>query len=289
LFLNFYQIHSNHKEYTLEYGRMLYFGAKFFTMNLNLHGKRALVCGSSQGIGKAIAIELAELGAQVTLMARNEDKLKQVLAELKGEGHAYLVADFSDSTAVEKIIQAHAATNLYHILVNNTGGPPAGPVFKATPQEFLNAFHAHLLCNHIITTAVMQGMKDASYGRIINIISTSVKQPLKGLGVSNTIRAAVGNWAKTLSAELAPFGITVNNVLPGATKTVRLEGIIQNKANATQHAIDDIENEMLAEIPAGRFGKPEEIAAAAAFLATPAAAYINGTNIVVDGGRTGNL
>lgn len=258
-------------------------------MNLNLQGKRALVCGSSQGIGKAIAMELAELGAQVTLMARNEEKLKQVLTELPGSGHAYVIADFSDSTAVEKIIHSHVNTNVYHILVNNTGGPPAGAVSKATPTEFLNAFHAHLLCNHIITTALLPGMKEAGYGRIINIISTSVKQPLKGLGVSNTIRAAVGNWAKTLASEVAPFGVTVNNVLPGATKTVRLEGIIQNKANTTQHAIDDIEKEMLAEIPAGRFGKPEEIAAAAAFLASPAAAYINGTNIVVDGGRTGNL
>jgi 3-oxoacyl-[acyl-carrier protein] reductase len=258
-------------------------------MNLNLKGKHALVCGSTQGIGKEVAIELAELGATVTLVARNEDKLKQVCAELKGSGHNYLVADFSDLNAVEKIITEHTSKNIYHILVNNTGGPPAGPIVKATTQEFMNAFSSHLLCNHVITTAVIDGMKKEGYGRIVNIISTSVKIPLKGLGVSNTIRAAVGNWAKTMASELAPFGITVNNVLPGATKTTRLEGIIQNKANNTQHTIDDVEKEMLSEIPAGRFGTPQEIAAAVAFLSSPAASYINGTNMVVDGGRTGNL
>jgi 3-oxoacyl-[acyl-carrier protein] reductase len=160
---------------------------------------------------------------------------------------------------------------------------------NATAEAFLNTFNQHLICNHLIAQAVLPGMKEARFGRIINIISTSVKQPLKGLGVSNTIRAAVANWSKTLSLEVAPFGITVNNVLPGATATQRLSSIIENKSQKQNHTIDEVEQEMLAEIPAGRFGKPEEIAAAVAFLASPAAAYINGINIPVDGGRTGCL
>ncbi|MFN6092435.1 MAG: SDR family oxidoreductase, partial [Bacteroidota bacterium] len=156
-------------------------------------------------------------------------------------------------------------------------------------EAFLNTFNQHLLCNHLIAQAVLPGMKEAKFGRIINIISTSVKQPLKGLGVSNTIRAAVANWSKTLSVEVAPFGITVNNVLPGATATQRLASIIENKSQKQNHSIDEVEQEMLSEIPAGRFGRPEEIAAAVAFLASPAAAYINGINVPVDGGRTGCL
>jgi len=258
-------------------------------MNLNLKGKNALVCGSTQGIGKAAAIELASLGATVTLVARNPEKLLAVIKKLPGTNHKFLVADFTDSSALETIIKKDVESNIYHILVNNTGGPPAGTIENATTQEFLNAFNAHLICNHILAQAVIAGMKAAKYGRIINIISTSVKIPLKGLGVSNTIRAAVGNWSKTLATELAPYSITVNNVLPGATKTSRLENIITNKANKTNVDIDEIEKEMLSEIPAARFGMPEEVAAAIAFLASPAAAYINGTNIVVDGGRTGNL
>ena len=258
-------------------------------MNLSLKGKSALVCGSTQGIGKQIAIELNKLGASITLVARNEEKLKMVLTELEGDDNSYLVADFGNPSELEEKITHLTSKNKFHILINNTGGPPAGTILNANTQDFISAFNAHLICNHILVKAVVDGMKQDRYGRVINIISTSVKIPLKGLGVSNTIRAAVANWSKTLATELAPFGITVNNVLPGATKTSRLEGIITNKANTTNTSIDDIEHEMLSEIPAARFGHPEEIAAAAAFLATPAAAYITGTNIVVDGGRTGSL
>jgi 3-oxoacyl-[acyl-carrier protein] reductase len=258
-------------------------------MNLNLNGLNALVCGSTQGIGKAAAIELSMLGAKITLLARNEEKLAHAITDLSGNGHDYLVADFTNSNDLENKLKELVKSKAYHILLNNTGGPPAGTIENATTQEFLNAFNSHLICNHILVQALLPKMKAIGYGRIINVISTSVKIPLKGLGVSNTIRAAVGNWSKTLASEVASFGITVNNVLPGATKTTRLEGIIQNKANNTSHSISEIEKEMLSEIPAARFGKPEEIAAAIAFLATPAAAYITGTNIVVDGGRTGNL
>lgn len=262
-------------------------------MNLDLTGKHAMVCGSTQGIGKAIAIGLAEMGANVTLVARNAEKLATVKSELdtsKGQKHHFVSADFSFpaelKVKVESFIEVNGPVN---ILVNNTGGPAGGPIHKAKSDEFLDTFNNHLICNHFMMKATVDGMKESGYGRIINIISTSVKIPLKGLGVSNTIRGAVANWSKTLSFELAPFGITVNNVLPGATKTVRLESIIENKAGKEGKSIEDVENTMLSAIPAGRFGQAEEIANAACFLASPAASYINGINVPVDGGRTGSL
>jgi 3-oxoacyl-[acyl-carrier protein] reductase len=261
-------------------------------MDLDLNGKRALVCGSTQGIGKASAMELAFLGATVTLMARNEEQLKVVCKNLpanSGQHHQYIVADFSWPDQVETAIMAYAKEHQVHILVNNTGGPPAGPAMDAKFEDFKNAFGSHLLCNHVLVQALVPGMKKENYGRIINIISTSVKIPIQGLGVSNTIRGAVANWSKTLSIELAPFGITVNNVLPGATMTARFESILKNKASKTGKSIADIEQEMINEIPARRIGDAHEVAAAVAFLATPAAGYINGINIPVDGGRTGSL
>ncbi len=261
-------------------------------MNLELKGKRAIVCGSTQGIGKAIAIELALLGADITLIARNESKLKATQKELPllhGQRHQYLIADFNFPEQLKSIIVEYSKTTLSHILINNTGGPPAGKAIDAKAEEFLRAFSAHLLCNQILVQALVPGMKKAGFGRVINIISTSVKVPIQGLGVSNTIRGAVANWSKTLSVELAPFGITVNNVLPGATMTGRLEEVIKSKSEKTGQSFDEVKQEMIKEIPAGRISEPYEVAAAAAFLATPAAGYINGINIAVDGGRTGSL
>ncbi|HYD21496.1 MAG TPA: SDR family oxidoreductase [Flavipsychrobacter sp.] len=261
-------------------------------LSMDLKGKRALVAGSTQGIGLASATALASLGADCVLIARNEEKLKQAVSTLdtgKGQQHSYLVADFSQPQQLKEAVAGFVAANPIHILVNNTGGPPAGPITDANPDNFLSAFEQHLVCNHILATLCMPGMKAAAYGRIINIISTSVKIPLKGLGVSNTIRGAVASWAKTMANELAPFGITVNNVLPGATATGRLETIINNKATKTGYSQDAVEKEMLEEIPAKRFGQPEEIAAMVAFLASPAAGYVNGTSIPVDGGRTGSI
>lgn len=262
-------------------------------MNLDLTTKRAVVCGSTQGIGKAAAIELAQMGASIILVARNEENLRKVKSELdasKGQQHDYICADFSQPGELKTKIEAYIQrTGAAHILVNNTGGPPGGPIVNAKIEEFTQAFSNHLLCNHILVQALLEGMKTDKYGRIINVISTSVKQPLRGLGVSNTIRAAVANWAKTLSIEVASFGITVNNVLPGATSTARLSTLIDAKSKKTGHSTDALEKEMLAEIPAGRFAEPSEIAAAIAFLASPAAAYINGINVPVDGGRTGCL
>jgi 3-oxoacyl-[acyl-carrier protein] reductase len=174
-------------------------------------------------------------------------------------------------------------------LVNNTGGPPGGTALEATPEQYEQAFNNHVLCNQLLVQAVVPHMERQKYGRIINIISTSVKQPIAGLGVSNTIRAAVANWAKTLAAELGPRGITVNNVLPGMTDTARLRWLIGARAEKTGESVEAVEKIMKAEIPLRRFATASEIAAAVAFLACPAASYINGINIPVDGGRTLSL
>ena len=262
-------------------------------MNLDLTGKTAMVCGSTQGIGKASAIELALLGANIVLVARNEESLKEAIKDLdvsKGQKHEYLAVDFQTPKILKEKVESHVATHgNVHILVNNTGGPPSGLIQNAKVDEFIQAFNNHLVCNHILVQALIEGMKKEQYGRVINIISTSVKMPLKNLGVSNTIRAAVANWSKTLSNEVASFGITVNNVLPGATLTGRLSTIIENKSKNTGESLNEIKNEMESEIPLGRFAEPSEIANAVAFLASPAASYITGINVPVDGGRTGCL
>lgn len=259
-------------------------------MELSLNGKRALVCGSSQGIGRAAAEALAELGARVTLFARNIDALEKVRATLPGDGHDVLAADFNVPESVSATIDAHLRdTGPYQILVNNTGGPPGGPAHTADTAAFEAAFRQHLIVNQLLVQALLPGMKDAGYGRVVNVISTSVKEPIRGLGVSNTVRGAVAAWAKTLAAEVGNWGITVNNVLPGFTATARLDYIFDDKAKKTGKARAEIESDALATVPLGRFAKPAEVAAAIAFLASPAAAYITGINLPVDGGRTGSL
>lgn len=262
-------------------------------MIINLQGKRAFVSGATQGIGKAIALQLAKAGASVTICARNEAALKQTINELdksQHQEHSYLCADFTKPEELKKLLEAYNRNfSAVNIVVNNTGGPSPGKIVSAKTEEFLNAFQMHLICNHIIVQNFLPSMIHSKYGRIINIISTSVKQPLPNLGVSNTIRAAVANWSKTLANEVAEYGITVNNILPGATKTARLEHIIQQKAQQTQTDISKIEEEMKKEIPMKRFALPDEPAYLAVFLASPYAAYITGVNIPVDGGRTSCL
>ncbi len=259
-------------------------------MNLNLKNKNALVCGSTQGIGKATAILLAEEGANVTLIARNENKLKAVLSELtnnESQNHNYLVADFSNPAALKNVLENSEVQ--FHILINNTGGPKGGELLSATSTELINAFQMHIVCNQILVQAVVPFMKKEQYGRIINVISTSVKEPIPGLGVSNTIRNAVGNWSKTLASELGEFQITVNNVLPGFTDTARLDQIIELKAQKQNTTELEMEQIMKSYVPAKRFAKPEETAAAITFLASEQASYINGINLPVDGGRTKSL
>lgn len=259
-------------------------------MNLDLGGKTAVVCGSTQGIGLASAIELAGLGANVVLFARNADSIEKVRASLpchSGQKHSSLVADFSNPGTVQAAIDRWVQSgNVAEILVNNTGGPPAGAAMDADIDEFRIAFNTHLVCNHILARALVPGMKQRGYGRIVNIISTSVKTPITGLGVSNTTRGAVASWAKTLANELAPFGITVNNLLPGMTWTGRLESLIKGRAAKTGKSEEEIANEMKREIPAGRFGEASELGAVVAFLCAPAASYVTGINVPVDGGRT---
>ena len=262
-------------------------------MELSLKGKTALVCGSTQGIGYATAKELAALGASVILIARNEEQLRLVQTSLEtsnDQKHSYLVADFSQPEQLKKVISPFVSGgHKVHILINNTGGPKGGAIKDASTEEFILAFNQHLVCNHILVQALYPGMIEEGYGRIINVISTSVKQPLPNLGVSNTIRGAVANWSKTLANELGGFGITVNNVLPGATNTSRLQSIASVKAQQHNETVDQVFEEMASETPMKRIAQPEEIAAAIAFLASPAASYINGINVPVDGGRTKSL
>ena len=259
-------------------------------MNLDLNNKNAIVCGCTQGIGLATAIELANIGANITLIARNESKLKDVMKLLdttQGQKHSFLVVDFSESNSLKEKIELLAGN--YHILINNTGGPAGGPISAANTQSFEDAFKMHLINNQILVQKVVDGMKKECFGRIINILSTSVKAPIPGLGVSNTIRAAVANWAKTLSIELGAYGITVNNVLPGFTNTNRLESIISNRSKKQGKSEKDIAQIMKSSVPANRFGEANEVANAIAFLCSPAASYINGINLPVDGGRTQSL
>ncbi len=260
-------------------------------MQLSLHGQRAVVCGASRGIGRAVATVLAEMGADLVLVARDADTLVSVGSKLAGgqNRHAVCAVDFSDSAAVETAFTAIAAQGPVHVLVNNTGGPAAGTAFEARPAEFVDAFRQHLVASQIAVQSLVPGMCKAGYGRIVNIISTSVKEPIPGLGVSNTIRAAVAGWAKTLSRELAPFGITVNNVLPGFTSTERLDYLFRQRAEKAGGTIEEMERAALAQVPAGRFARPEEIGWAVGFLASLQAGYINGINVPVDGGRTASL
>lgn len=259
-------------------------------MNISLHGKTALIGGSTQGIGFAIAQLFAECGANTVLLARNAEKLQQVKDSLPKTGeqhHEFLVADYADPVLVELVVRGYIEQGgICDIVVNNTGGPPPGAIEYATTEEFLAAFSSHILINQKIAQLVLPGMKQRQWGRILNIVSTSVKQPLAGLGVSNTIRGATASWAKTLSNEIAKHNITVNCLLPGATKTGRLEAIIQRKAAQHNISEEQAKHSIEHEIPAGRLGEPREIAGLAAFLASDWGAYITGTNIAVDGGRT---
>lgn len=257
-------------------------------MDLDLTGKHALVCGASEGIGRAAAHELALLGADVTVLARRPEALSAVVHALPNHGaqrHGYVVADVADTEGLRASIHALVEGRPVQILVNNTAGPAGGPMRAANEDALLDTFRKHLLANHALVQTVLPGMQGAHWGRIVNVISTSVREPIQNLGVSNTIRGAVAGWAKTLSRELAADGITVNNVLPGYTETARLVQILHDRAQASGQSEDDVAAGMRKTVPAGRFAQPQEIAAAIAFLCAPAAAYINGVSLAVDGGR----
>lgn len=258
-------------------------------MDLGLKGRHALVCGATEGIGRATAHELALLGADVTVLARREDALREVVAALPRNGeqqHGWVAADVSRIDALKAQVEALCNGKPVHILVNNTGGPPGGPAHLADIAAFLDAFNKHLIANQTLAQAVLPGMRAAAWGRIVNVISTSVKEPIVGLGVSNTVRGAVASWAKTLSRELAPMGITVNNVLPGFTETGRITQLVRDRARTSGESEDAVADSMRKLVPLGRFAQPAEIGGVIAFLCSPAAAYISGVSLAVDGGRT---
>jgi 3-oxoacyl-[acyl-carrier protein] reductase len=267
-------------------------------MNLDLSDRRALVCGGSGGIGLACARELALLGAHVTLIARDLAKLERAVASLprpRAQTHNFIVADLGVPEAVRSAVAPHLEAGerpllpLPTILINNTGGPPGGTALEAKPADLLACFSAQLLTAHALVQLLLPSFRSAGFGRIINIASTSVKQPIPNLAISNIVRPAVAAWAKCLSVELAPLGVTVNNLLPGYTVTDRLESIVNTRAAKQGSSPDKVKADIIAATPAGRFATPEEIGAAAAFLASPAAAYINGINLPVDGGRLATL
>ncbi len=258
-------------------------------MKLDLTNRRALVCGASQGIGEATAHTLANLGAEVILLARSQEKLeaiKQKLSTNQGQKHLTLAVDLTLVDQVMEALKLATDRGPISVVINNAGGPKGGPLLDATETDFLQGFHAHIIASSVIAKKLVPAMKEQNYGRFVNIISTSVKAPIANLGVSNTIRGAMANWSKSLATELAPFGITVNNVLPGYTETPRLEALAQAAAQRQNKSTDEIKAAWKAATPAGRFAKPEEVAEAIAFLASPSASFITGINLPIDGGRT---
>lgn len=262
-------------------------------MDLSLQNKRAIVCGSTQGIGKAIAINLAKQKANVTLIARNENKLKNVINLLEksiDQNHDFIVADFNNPNQLKKKINRYLSNgNKVEILINNTGGPPAGKIIEAEQDEFDKYISMHLHCSHHLVKALVPHMKKSNFGRIVNIISISVKAPIENLGVSNTIRWAMASWSKTLSFELGKFGITVNNILPGFTLTNRLKDLMQARSKIQNISIKKIQEEYKKNIPAERFATPQEVASATCFLCSEEASYINGINLPIDGGYSARL
>ena len=255
--------------------------------NNALDGKTALVCGASRGIGAATARIMANAGANVIVSSRKKEQLNLLLDELKqlgGGKHQALVMDLEDTDSIKTSIQPLIDKGPIHILVNNSGGPPGGPLLDATVEELAQPFTRHLHAAHTLVKLLTPGMIQANYGRIIQIVSTSVREPIPNLGVSNTLRGAMASWAKSLSRELHPC-ITINNVLPGFTDTERLESLAQSIHERTGQSIEEVHDGWMSQVPIERLIDPLETASTIAFLASPAAGAIRGVSLPVDGGR----
>ena len=252
-----------------------------------LEGKTALICGASRGIGAATARIMAKAGANVILASRSENQLNTLLSEISSLGkgvHQILVLDLEDTDSLEGRIQPILDQGPIHILVNNAGGPPGGPLLDASVEELAQPFTRHLHAAHTLVKLLTPGMIIADYGRIIQIVSTSVREPIPNLGVSNTLRGAMASWAKSLSRELHP-SITINNVLPGFTDTERLGSLAQSIHERTGKSIEAIHDGWMSQVPIERLIDPLETASVIAFLASPAAGAIRGVSLPVDGGR----
>ena len=244
---------------------------------IDLKGKRALVCGGTSGIGKATVASLKQNGAEVVILSRS------------ASGKDTISCDLEDLESLRTLVSKEIETNgPFQILINNSGGPPSGPLIEAQPNDFEKAFLRHVLASQTLVQLLLEGMKSSNYGRIINIISTSVKEPIPGLGVSNTIRGAMASWSKTLSKELPPE-ITINNVLPGFTNTERLTELKKTLSLQKGISQEEVESAWLSTVPEGRLADPSELGQVVAFLSSPAASFVRGTSIPVDGGRTGSI
>ena len=253
-----------------------------------LKGKHALVCGASQGIGEATAKTLAKAGANVTVCARNEvalNALVAVLQDLSNGEHRALVLDLEDTSAVQAGAERLLAERgPVHVLVNNAGGPPGGPLLNNEVVDFEAPFRRHLHAAHTLVKTLAPAMESEGFGRTIQIISTSVKEPIPNIGLSNTLRGAMASWAKSLSRELAPC-ITINNVLPGFTDTSRLGSLSSSIQARTGQSAELVRQGWLAQVPIGRLIDPLETACAITYLALPASGGIRGISLAVDGGR----
>jgi 3-oxoacyl-[acyl-carrier protein] reductase len=264
-------------------------------MEISLLNKRAFVGGSSQGIGFSIAERMAACGATVTLTSRNEAKLKVALAQLptpKGQKHDYCVIDFGDLEALKVVLadyQAQTVENPVAILVLNSGGPPPATAYQATPAQYQTYFNESVMANQMLVQTFVPAMQQRQFGRILTILSLVVKQPKLDLGISNTVRAGIANWAKALSMELGNSGITVNNLLPGFIQTKRLEQLMGVRAQKANVSTEKVIAQLATSIPAARIGAPEDLGNMAAFLASDLASYINGVNIPIDGGFLSTL